>query len=197
MKNKVLNSITVFLLISWISVAFFACLYVATRIKNLKLKSSLAAVEEKTKLLSEENKRYEDFKREEVKFQDNALSYMEWQFVLKEQVSRAAKLLQEKINQVKDVKKDKELLNLLYYNLGLNNTLAVNFDAAIKAFEQAVDLEPKDADSYYNLGLLYSTYQQNPRKAVKYYEDYLKLVPKGTKSDEVKERIAILNGRSR
>ncbi|MDD5595509.1 MAG: tetratricopeptide repeat protein [Candidatus Omnitrophica bacterium] len=197
MKKKLFNPITVFLLISWISVAFFACLYVATRIQNLKLKNSLAAVEEKAKILSEENKRYEDFKREEIKFQDNALSYMEWQFVLKEQVSRAAKLLQEKINQVKDVKKDKELLNLLYYNLGLNNTLAVNFDAAIKAFEQAVDLEPKDADSYYNLGLLYSTYQQNPRKAVKYYGDYLKLVPKGAKSDEVKERIGILNGRSK
>ncbi len=197
MKKKAVRSITIFLLISWISVAFFACLYVATRIQNLKLKSSLAAVEEKAKLLSEDNKRYEGLRQEEVKFQDNALSYMEWQFVLKEQVSRAAQHLQEKINQVKDVKRDKELLNLLYYNLGLNNTLAVNFDAAIKAFEQAVDLEPKDADSYYNLGLLYSTYQQNPKKAIKYYEDYLKLVPKGAKSDEVKERVAILNGRSR
>jgi len=195
MKNKALNPITIFLLISWFSVAFFAYLYVATRIQNLKLKDSLAAVEERVRLLFEENKKSRELRQEEIKFQDDALNYLEWQFVLKEQVSQASQHLQGKIDKVKDVKKDKELLNLLYYNLGLNYTLAVDFNGAIKAFEQAVNFERKDADSYYNLGLLYSTYRQNPQKAIKYYEDYLELVPKGAKSDEVKERITILKGR--
>ncbi|MDD2752181.1 MAG: tetratricopeptide repeat protein [Candidatus Omnitrophica bacterium] len=194
---KKINSITVFLLVSWFSVAFFAFLYVSTRIQNLKLKSSLAAETERAKLLSEDNKECQELRREEVKFQDNALNYLEWQFVLKEQVSQAASRLQEKINKVRDAKKDRQLLSLLYYNLGLNNTLAVNFDGAIRAFEEAVDLDPKDADSYYNLGLLYSAFRQNQNKAIHYYEEFLKLVPKGAKPEEVRERITILKGRSK
>ncbi|MDD5653432.1 MAG: tetratricopeptide repeat protein [Candidatus Omnitrophica bacterium] len=194
---KKMNPITLFLLVSWFSVAFFAFLYISTRIQNLKLKSTLAAEAEKVKVLSEENNKCQALREEAAKFQNSALNYLEWQFVLKEQVSQASNRLRQRINQVREVKKDRQMLNLLYYNLGLNDTMAVNFDGAIKAFEEAVDLDPKDADSFYNLGLLYSAFRQSPSKAVRYYEQYLKLVPKGAKPDEVRERIEILKGRSR
>jgi len=194
---KKINPITLFLLVSWFSVAFFAFLYISTRIQNLKLKNTLAAEAEKVKVLSEENNKCQALREEAAKFQNSALNYLEWQFVLKEQVSQASNRLRQRINQVREVKKDRQLLNLLYYNLGLNDTLAVNFEGAIRAFEEAVDFDPKDADSFYNLGLLYSAFRQSPNKAVHYYEQYLKLVPKGAKSDEVRERIKILKGRSR
>lgn len=196
-QMKKINPITLFLLVSWFSVAFFAFLYISTRIQNLKLKNTLAAEAEKVKVLSEENNKCQALREEAAKFQNSALNYLEWQFVLKEQVSQASNRLRQRINQVREVKKDRQLLNLLYYNLGLNDTLAVNFEGAIRAFEEAVDFDPKDADSFYNLGLLYSAFRQSPNKAVHYYEQYLKLVPKGAKSDEVRERIKILKGRSR
>ena len=73
--------------------------------------------------------------------------------------------------------------------------MAVDFKQAIGAYELAVKFNPEDAESYYNLGLLYSTYRQSPKKAIKYYNKYLEFAPKGDKVEAVRERIVTLEGK--
>jgi len=176
----------VLFVVSWVMLAIFAALLLKSQVDNQRLKGLLLLSDKKSVSLDNEL-------RQVYSSRDNhsaVLDYLEWQFVLKEQVSDAGNRLRSRINKIRDLKKDKELSGLLYYNLGLNYVLAADFNSAIRSFEQAIGLQPKDAESYYMLGLLYSTYRQDTKKALRYYEKYLQLA--GTKSPrarEVEERI--------
>lgn len=186
MPNKKHHQVTVLFVVSWVMLAIFAALLLKSQVDNQRLKGLLLLSDKKSVSLDSEL-------RQVYSSRDNhsvVLDYLEWQFVLKEQVNDAGNRLRSRINKISDLKKDKELSGLLYYNLGLNYVLAADFNSAIRSFEQAIGLQPKDAESYYMLGLLYSTYRQDTKKAVRYYEKYLQLA--GTKSPrarEVEERI--------
>lgn len=188
MNTKNMALLRVLFIISWFSLVVFAALFVAVKLQNIKLSSTCFILEQKTKALSEKVK---DCQKSEDTGQ-STLDYLQWQFIVNEQVDKASARLKEEIAKIKDLKKNKDLAGLLYYNLGLSYDLAQDFDSAIKAFEEAVSLQPKDADSYYNLGLLYSTFRMNTKKAVKNYQKYLELAGQGTKADEVRERINTL-----
>jgi len=189
-NKKILTTIVSFFVISWLSLAVFAFLYVSSRMQNLNLKNKIAILQQNLTSLNESVKRISKEKDKDVD-EERVLDFLEWQFVLKDQVTQANQRFLDRVNKIKDLKKDKSLLNLLYANLGLTYTLAVDFDSAIKAFEEAIKFDAQDAYSFYNLGLLYSA-QANPKKAVKYYKKYLELVPSGPKVEEVKERIKTL-----
>ena len=191
-NKKNLIFITLLFILSWSALVIFVFLFVNTRAQNSQLKNLFSLLEQKIVSLSNEAKQYKESRIEKNKWEEDALSYLQWQFVIKDQVAQAGQRLKEQIEKIKDMKKNKELTGLLYYNLGLNYTFATDFSSAINAFEEALRLDAKDALSYYNLGLLYSTYHQEPKKAVKYYKKYLELVPSGPKVDEVKERIKSL-----
>jgi tetratricopeptide (TPR) repeat protein len=192
MRQKNLILLTLLFIITWFFVAVMGFLFVKVRLQNAGLKNSIAVLEKSLGYLDENLKKYKEVKKEEERYEKGVLDYLQWQFALRDQVNQAKQRLQDKINKIKDLKKDKSLLNLLYYNLGLSFTLAVDFGSAISAFEEAARFDPKDADSCYNLGLLYSTYSRDMNKALKYYKRYLELVPEGTKKEEVKERVKTL-----
>lgn len=181
--------------ITWGSVAFMGFLFVNTRIQNLKLKDSTAALEKRLADLSRTIDKYEEYRKKEEQAQKKALDFLQWQFVLKDQVAQANQRLGDKVNKIKNLNTDKALLNLLYYNLGLSFTLSVDFESAVGAFEDALRFDPNDEQTCYNLGLLYATNNANIDKAVKYYKRYLELAPKGAKTDEVKQMINILEKR--
>lgn len=191
MNKKVLGLITLLFIISWAALAFFGVLLVQSRIESSRLENKAAFFKENSRLLAEQVKQCQKARAGN----EEAVDYLEWQFVLKDQVVEAAKRLNREVDKIRGLKKNKELLSLLYYNLGLNYTLAVDFDAAIQTFEKAIKFQPNDAESYYNLGLLYSTYRQNPKQAIKYYKKYLELVPSGLKAGEVRERLDVLQKR--
>lgn len=154
--------------------------------QNVKIKSHSAWLEKNIISLDENLRHYQQTSKAQDKTQKEALDYLRWRFVLKEQVEQASRRFFEKSA---GARKDKELANLIYYNLGLAHTLSSNFDSAINDFQEALKYDPKDAYSYYNLALLYSTYKQAPQAALSYYKEYQELSPKGLYSEEVADRI--------
>lgn len=188
MKNK-LSLIGFLFILSWAAALFFSLFFILSRMENTRLKSRAGVLEQNIISLSKEIERNNQLRSEKEKLEKKIIDYLQWQFVVREQVNQANSRLKEQINKIKDLKKNNDLRGLLYYNLGLACILAVDFDSAINAFEQAVKFNPKDADSYYNLGLLYSTYKQDTKEALKQYKKYIEISPLGAKAENVKERI--------
>jgi len=79
---------------------------------------------------------------------------------------------------------------LMHYNLGVFYTQNREFERAVLEFEKAVELNPQDAASFFNLGYIYAEQLQNRPKAVDYFRKYLKLAQKDDKdADWVKRYI--------
>ena len=192
-RHDLLKSFAIVLcLTSWAVSAILIFFCFTLYLRDIKLKSYAAVLENNIVLLNKNLKQYQESAGERSKLEENAMDYLRWKFVLKEQVDGAGDRLSEKGAALKNMKKDKELANLIYYNLGLSYTMAVNFESAIKAFEEALQYDPKDAWSCYDLGLLYSAYRTDQAKGISYYERYLELAPSGAKAREVKERVDTL-----
>jgi tetratricopeptide (TPR) repeat protein len=189
MNKKNIKLIVVLFVASWLGLAGLLALLVKVNIENQKLKNLSFLFEKKSKLAEEELTSL----RKSESSESQALDYLQWRFILREQVYDAGNRIRSQINAIKDLKKNRELSSLLYYNLGLNCFLAGDFKSAITAFEEAVNLNPKDTESYYNLGLLYSTYSQNYKKAINFYKKYLEFASANSpKAKEIKERLAAL-----
>ena len=62
-------------------------------------------------------------------------------------------------------------------------------DEAIGAYEKSLKSDAKNADAYYNLGLLYKDKRNDAQKAIKYLSSYLELKPKAEDKTEVEEWI--------
>jgi tetratricopeptide (TPR) repeat protein len=78
---------------------------------------------------------------------------------------------------------------LLHYNLAVGYTREKNYEMAIDEYEKAISLDPKDADSHYNLAIIYDEYRKNPKRAVQHYKKYLEIRPDAADVDEVKDWI--------
>lgn len=181
------------LAVTWLILAGITFLLSATIKSNLELRQSVYELEKCAAPLKEDAEKFREFKMAKEKFEEGAVDYLEWQFVLKSETQQARQRLSEEIKKIKGLKtQDKGLLNLLYYNLGLGCILSMDFPSAISAFEEALKYNSKDAHSYYSLGLLYSTYRQSAQNAAKYYKKYLELEPSGSKAKEVKDRLMAL-----
>lgn len=77
----------------------------------------------------------------------------------------------------------------LHYNLGVSYTKDKNYELAIDEYEKALSLNPDDADTHYNLAILYDDYRNNPKRAIEHYKKYLELKPDAADIDEVKDWI--------
>jgi tetratricopeptide (TPR) repeat protein len=64
-----------------------------------------------------------------------------------------------------------------YYNLGIEYLINGKFVQAEEAFKLVLNLDPLDKGACYNLGVLYENYLGNKEKALKYYQQYLNIVP--------------------
>lgn len=189
-KKKNPNLVKLLFLFSCLLLFFCLLLIFNAKLSNSQLKNSVSVLQNKVITLESENIRLRMASmQKKERMEESALNYLEWQFVLKDQVNNVGSQLLSEINNLKDLKKDNKLLNLLYCNLGLSYTLALDFNSAIKSFEDAISVMPNDAESYYNLGLLYSAYRKDTDKAIKCYQKYLDLVPASLKAAEVKERL--------
>jgi len=187
--KKNLKIMAVLFAVSWIAAIIFASLFIKEAVENAQYSRLAEMVKQRFDTFGKEDKQSEAQLSQKSMQEDSAMNFIQWQFVLKDQIGNANSRLQEEINKSKGLKKDKALAGFLYYNLGLGKTLALDFRPAISAFEEAVLLNPKDAHSFYNLGLLYSTYGQNPKQAVRCYQKYLELFPDSPDKEEIKNRI--------
>jgi len=77
---------------------------------------------------------------------------------------------------------------LMHYNLGVFYTQNKEFERAVKEFEKAVELNPQDAASFFNLGYIYAEHLENRPKAVEHFRQYLKLAQKNDKDADWAKR---------
>lgn len=185
-----------FILKGFYSAAFVVLLVIVSVLswKNVALNNYKLALENNIVLLNENLVLSQKSEADRVKAEDTASSYLKWKFVLKEQVDQSIEVLKDKAAFLRNASKDKALAALLYYNLGLAETINTDFNSAIGSFEEAVKLDPKNGYSYYNLGLLYSTYKGDLARALSCYKKYLEIFPDGLYAAVVKERIKQLEG---
>lgn len=77
-----------------------------------------------------------------------------------------------------------------HYVLGKSRVNAMNYDGAIRAFEESLEANPHSAQAHYQLAMLYDNQESDPAAAIYHYQQYLKYDPKADNADAVGGRIA-------
>lgn len=94
------------------------------------------------------------------------------------------KLLQTTRDDVRRVS-DKERRDL-HYNMAAIYVRDGRFEDAEQEYLKALNYDPTDADTHYNLGILYDDELNDKRMAALHYKRYLKLNPQGPDAEAVK-----------
>lgn len=190
MKNN--RKIFYLFLVSWLVTMASAFLFVSVKADNARLGSALFENRQKLESFKADMANYARLKEAQANWDKNMLDYTQWQYVLKDEISVSKLKILAEINKIKDLNKNNQLAGLLYNNLGLAYTMSLDFDSAIKAFEQSIALDPLISANYYELGLLHSSFRVNKSKAVYYYKKFLEVDPKSAKAEDVKQRVKSL-----
>jgi len=74
----------------------------------------------------------------------------------------------------------------MHYNMALVYAKEGKFREAEREYLRALRMDPTDAESHYNLGILYDDEFNDKRRAAMHYRRYLKLNPSGQDADAVK-----------
>ncbi len=70
---------------------------------------------------------------------------------------------------------------LMHYNLGVFYTKNKEYPRAVAEFEKAIELNPEDAQAYFNLGYIYAEFYVDRPKAIENFQKYLLLAKKEDK----------------
>ncbi|MDD5745979.1 MAG: tetratricopeptide repeat protein [Candidatus Omnitrophica bacterium] len=70
---------------------------------------------------------------------------------------------------------------LMHYNLGVFYTKNKEYTRAVAEFEKAIELNPEDAQAYFNLGYIYAEFYVDRPKAIENFQKYLLLAKKEDK----------------
>jgi tetratricopeptide (TPR) repeat protein len=84
--------------------------------------------------------------------------------------------------------------SLYYYNLGVVYTEGGQFGYARLAYQKSLKLNPSNADTHYNLALIFEKIESNPVQAVSHYQKYLEFKPDAEDRHQVKSWIENLRG---
>jgi LysM repeat protein len=76
-----------------------------------------------------------------------------------------------------------------HYILGKSRVNAMDFQGAIEAFEESVEVNPHSAAAHFELGWLYDEKEPDPVAAIYHYQQYLKLYPGADNAEVIKQRI--------
>jgi tetratricopeptide (TPR) repeat protein len=76
-----------------------------------------------------------------------------------------------------------------HYVLGQSRVNAMDFEGAIDAFEQSLEVNPHSAQAHFQLAMLYEQKESNPAAAIYHYQQYLKYNPKAGNADLITQRI--------
>ena len=106
---------------------------------------------------------------------------------IQENVVKKVKQLSDKVSSLETtLNQERAVFN---YNLAVAYEQAGLDDEAIVAYEKSLKSDPKNADAYYNLGLLYKDKRNDAARAIKYLSSYLLLKPGADDKAEVEEWI--------
>ena len=104
------------------------------------------------------------------------------------------KKLQQQPREYAEIARENRILikrtALMHYNLGVFYSQRKEYPRAVAEFEKAIELDPEDANAYFNLGYIYAECYVDRPKAIENFKKYLRLVKKGDKDvDWVKKYI--------
>ena len=74
---------------------------------------------------------------------------------------------------------------LYQYKLGASKYREGNFEAAIKIYEKALQIDPNIAAAHLDLGIIYDDYRTDKKQAIAHYKEYLRLEPRSEKAEMV------------
>jgi chromosome segregation ATPase len=140
-----------------------------------RLSSDLASVRKKSEVVSaqkskldEDNKSLEDDLRE---YKKNIAEATKKNKALRQQIENAPKKFSEIARQNKKLLKETAGM---HYNLGVFYTKNKEYNRAVAEFEKAIELNPDDSYSHFNLGCIYSEYMVNRKKATENFRHFLR-----------------------
>src|SRR6478609_3888609 len=73
--------------------------------------------------------------------------------------------------------------------IGRSRVNAMNFNGAIEAFEQALQMNPHSAAAHFELGWLYAEKEADPAAAIYHYQKYLQLRPAADNAETIQSHI--------
>jgi len=76
-----------------------------------------------------------------------------------------------------------------HFVLGKSRINAMDYQGAIQAFEESLDVNPRSAAAHFELGWLYDEKESDPAAAIYHYQQYLKLNPDAGNTEVIKQRI--------
>lgn len=76
-----------------------------------------------------------------------------------------------------------------HFVLGNNEFNAMNYPAAVDAFQQSLEVNPHSAKAHYRLAQLFDTKVPDMAAAVYHYQEYLRLDPQADNKDLINQRI--------
>jgi len=77
-----------------------------------------------------------------------------------------------------------------HYVLGKSRVNAMDYDGAIRAFEESLETNPHSAQAHFQLAMLYENQESDPAAAVYHYQQYLKYDPKADNGAVIQQHIA-------
>lgn len=84
----------------------------------------------------------------------------------------------------------------LHYNRGVTAYKSKKIRRAMREFRLALEEDPLDADSHYNLAVIYDVVKKDRPRAIEHYKRYLELKPNALDAKEVKNYIVDLHTRN-
>jgi len=76
-----------------------------------------------------------------------------------------------------------------HFVLGQSRVNAMDYQGAVEAFEESLEVNPHSAQAHYQLAMLYDTKVTDPAAAIYHYEQYLKFDPNAANAAIVGQRI--------
>jgi tetratricopeptide (TPR) repeat protein len=77
-----------------------------------------------------------------------------------------------------------------HYVLGQSRVNAMDYQGAVEAFEESLEVNPHSAAAHYQLAMLYENQESDPAAAIYHYEQYLKFDPTAENADIIRQHIA-------
>jgi LysM repeat protein len=76
-----------------------------------------------------------------------------------------------------------------HYVLGSSRVKAMDYDGAVEAFEESLEVDPHSAAAHFELGWLFDEKVTDPAAAIYHYQEYLKYNPKADNAQIILQRI--------
>jgi tetratricopeptide (TPR) repeat protein len=77
-----------------------------------------------------------------------------------------------------------------HYVLGQSKINEMDYQGAVDAFEESLEVNPHSAAAHYQLAMLYENQESDPAAAIYHYEQYLKFDPTAENADIIRQHIA-------